>query len=408
METIERLFNSDGYDFKLYESGIGYTRILEKVMPVNEDSAEYYQLTESEKDALDDVIWESIYNYAMTDNINESFFGPIISAAKGAGKAGLAMAKKVVTKVGGVLKVAKEYVIAGLVAAVKAGKEAGTKGVSTIKQKAQEKADKIKSSAPAESIKKDIADLKETVNHVLKTIPGLEKKGEESAKELVGDADKDDYAQAAASIDKAESQLGNESLLHIGMTRAINELKNGDSLDFINSILEDAESGAEDILKDVEGKKEDSTAQKVDSVKKSHKVSMMTIIHVLVSGVIVFIESAIKTLFKYGFKGLSVIVKRMGGPGVFEFAAIATLIAAVTALFFEYASDIVGVEWVEKVAHALHATSVAPLLGHAAEHAIPGAATVIKLCAAVYTIYVTVEHLSHAGGEGHKEEPAQA
>jgi hypothetical protein len=63
------------------------------------------------------------------------------------------------------------------------------------------------------------------------------------------------------------------------------------------------------------------------------------------------------------------------------------------------------------VSSALHATNPAMLAGHAIDHALPGAGSIIKACCIAYAIYATVQHVSHIGehGEEHdKEEPAQA
>ena len=52
--------------YQIFEKEEIYTRILEKVMPLNEDSESYYSLSEIRKNQIDDFIWESIYEYAIS------------------------------------------------------------------------------------------------------------------------------------------------------------------------------------------------------------------------------------------------------------------------------------------------------------------------------------------------------
>lgn len=400
------------YDHRLFENESTYVRLLERFLPVNEDSDEYYQLSETEKAELDNVIWESIYQYAMSDKIDEGFFDPIIQAAKKAGNKGIELAKKVVSNIGSILKEAKEYVTTGLVAAVNAGKAAAQKGYSMLKDKAEEQYGEIKSKASEEDVKKDVNNLKTTVNYILNAIPGLEKEGEKDAVAALKNAEKEDITAAQKSLEKASKKEDgkNEALFYVGMNKVINELKSSKMDSFIQAIMEDVEDSANDIQDNVEKKKSESLKSRLSSIAKNHKISITSIVHILVSGVTVFIEAALKALFRLGFRGVSAIVKSMGGPGVYEFAAIATILAGATGLFFEFAADIVGeatgVKWLELVSKALHKTSAVYLMTHAAEevieHTLPGAMTVIKLCCASYCIYMIVEHLSHLG---HEEKP---
>lgn len=285
-----------------------------------------------------------------------------------------------------------------------------------LKDKADEEYGDIKSKASEDEIKKDVGNLKATVNFILNAIPGLEKEGEKDAMSALQNADKEDIQAAQQSLAKAsEKEKSNEALFYIGMNNVITELKSSKMDSFIQSIMEDAESAAGDIQDEVEKKKETSLKNRLSSIAKQGMVSLKTIIHILVSGVTVFIEAALKALFKLGFKGVSAIVKSMGGPGVYSFAAIATILAGATALFFEFAADIVGeatgTKWLETVNHALHATSVASILSHAGEHALehmlPGASSVIKLCCASYCIYMVVDHLTHALHHDEKEQKSK-
>ena len=403
LKQIHEVFSSN--DYKLFENESTYTRLLERFLPVNEESDEYYQLSEDEKIELDNLIWESIYQYAISDTINEGFFDPIIQAAKKAGTKGIELAKKVITNVGSILKEAKEYVITGLVAAVKAGKEAAQKGYSMLKDKADEQFGEIKSKASEEEVKKDVTDLKTTINFILNKIPALEKEGEKDAMSALKNADKEDIEAAQTSLAKAgEKEESNESLFYIGMNNVITELKSSRMTDFIQAVMEDVEDSAEEIQDNVEKKKSEGLKSRLTSIVKSHKISIASIIHILVSGVTVFAEAILKALFKLGFKGVSAIVKSFGGPGVYTFTAITTLLAGVTGLFFEFAADIVGeatgTKWLEMVSKALHTTSVVALMSHAAEHAVehvlPCAMTIIKIGCAAYCIWMLVDHLTHS------------
>jgi hypothetical protein len=403
LKQIHEAFSSN--DYKLFENESTYTRLLERFLPVNEESDEYYQLSEDEKIELDNLIWESIYQYAISDTIDEGFFDPIIQAAKKAGTKGIELAKKVITNVGSILKEAKEYVITGLVAAVKAGKEAAQKGYSMLKDKADEQFGEIKSKASEEEVKKDVTDLKTTINFILNKIPALEKEGEKDAMSALKNADKEDIEAAQTSLAKAgEKEESNESLFYIGMNNVITELKSSRMADFIQAVMEDVEDSAEEIQDNVEKKKSEGLKSRLTSIVKSHKISIASIIHILVSGVTVFAEAILKALFKLGFKGVSAIVKSFGGPGVYTFTAITTLLAGVTGLFFEFAADIVGeatgTKWLEMVSKALHTTSAVALMSHAAEHAVehvlPGAMTIIKIGCAAYCIWMLVDHLTHS------------
>jgi hypothetical protein len=397
---------------QVFEKAETYTRILEKVMPINEDSETYYSLSETRKNQIDDFIWESIYEYTVSDNINEGFFSRIISAVKDGGKAAIEFAKKVIENVGAFLKAAKEYIKTGLTAAIKAGVDAS----KAIVSKAKEKADALKSKIDetADTLKKDLKDLKDTVEHVVKGLPShFSTDNEKQAISILKSAPKEDIASAERSLDKAAA---NESifysLLDTGMRNTIFELKH--SKDAIDSIMEDAESVGKDIAADVEAKKKESAENKVEKAK-GKGTSFMGIVHLLMTGIMTFVEAALTALYQNGFKAVSAVVAALGGPGAFEFVALSSLLAAITGLvlelFAEVIGELTGSKQLKAISAVLHATNPALLVAHAVEHSLPGVSSIIKICCISYAIYATVQHVAHIGGHGEdhgKEEPAKA
>ena len=123
MEELSAALNF-AKEYQILEKSETYTRILEKVMPLNEDTETYYSLSETRKNQIDEIVWNGIYEYAISDEINEGFFSSIVSSVKDAGKGAIELAKKVIENVGAFLKAAKEYIKAGLTAAMKAGVDA--------------------------------------------------------------------------------------------------------------------------------------------------------------------------------------------------------------------------------------------------------------------------------------------
>jgi hypothetical protein len=397
--------------YQIFEKEENPTRLLEKLLPLNEDSEAYYSLSETRKNQIDDFIWESIYEYAMTDDVNEGFFSNVISKVRDAGKGAVELAKKVIENVGAFLKAAKEYIKAGLKAAIKAGVDAS----KPLFSGAKEKADKLKSkvSATSDELKKDLKDLKETVEHITKGLAShFSVDNERQAMAILKSAPEEDIQSAEKSLDKIKTNEAAISLIEIGVKHAILELK--ESKAYIQAIMEDAESAGSDIASDAEAKAKESGEKKVEKAK-GKGISFMGIVHLLMTGIISFVEACLKALYQIGFKALSSVIAALGGPGPFKFIALSSVLAAVTGLvlelFAEVIGELTGSKYLKLVSSALHATNPAMLAGHAIEHSLPGAGSIIKACCIAYAIYATVEHIMHLGehGEDHdKEEPAQA
>ena len=173
--------------------------------------------------------------------------------------------------------------------------------------------------------------------------------------------------------------------------------------------MEDAESAGQDIAADAEAKKKETGKNKLEKAK-GKGISFMGVVHLLMTGIVTFVEACLKAMYQMGFKALSVVISKLGGPGPFEFIAISSLLAAVTGLvlelFAEVIGELTGSKYIKLVSAALHSTNPAMLAGHAAEHSLPGASSIIKVCCISYAVYATVEHVISLGE--HKEEPAKA
>ena len=405
MEELSAALNF-AKEYQILEKSETYTRILEKVMPLNEDTETYYSLSETRKNQIDEIVWNGIYEYAISDEINEGFFSSIVSSVKDAGKGAIELAKKVIENVGAFLKAAKEYIKTGLTTAMKAGADAS----KALFGKAKGKADDLKKKVDLTSdmLKKDLKNLKDTVNHIVKSLPSQYDTGSAViASSILKSAPKEDIASAEKSLNKVESNESIYNLLDAGIKHAILELKN--SSGYLESIMEDAESAGQDIAADAEAKKKETGKNKLEKAK-GKGISFMGVVHLLMTGIVTFVEACLKAMYQMGFKALSVVISKLGGPGPFEFIAISSLLAAVTGLvlelFAEVIGELTGSKYIKLVSAALHSTNPAMLAGHAAEHSLPGASSIIKVCCISYAVYATVEHVISLGE--HKEEPAKA
>ena len=417
MEELSAALNF-AKEYQILEKSETYTRILERVMPLNEDTETYYSLSETRKNQIDEIVWNGIYEYAISDEINEGFFSSIVNSVRDAGKSAIELAWKVIENTGAFLKAAKEYIKAGLIAAMKAGTDAS----KDLFGKAKSKADDLKKKVDLTSdmLKKDLKDLKDTVNHIVKSLPGqYDAINAQQVLSILKTRPDKDMASAQGSLQRElnkHSKPGNYkqlqasesiyNLLDISIKHAILELKN--SSGYLESIMEDAESVGQDIASDAEAKKKESGKNKVEKAK-GKGISFMGVVHLLMTGIVTFVEACLKAMYRMGFKSLSVVISKLGGPGPFEFIAISSLLAAVTGLvlelFAEVIGELTGSKYIKLVSDALHSTNPAMLAGHAVEHSLPGASSIIKVCCISYAIYETVEHVISLGE--HKEEPAK-
>jgi hypothetical protein len=209
--------------------------------------------------------------------------------------------------------------------------------------------------------------------------------------------------------EKDEKKPNENHIYRNAIANAINEMRATESFDFNEFVqlaeeysefvkLEESDDAGAELEKEVGEKKKGFLAK----IKES--ASIGTIISFITSGVVKLFEMITEWVLKKGLGKVSQLCKTAGGPGAFEFAAIGALAAVVVGIILEFAlgeiGKLTGSHMIEEVAHALHATSPLYLLGHVAEHMVPGAATFAKAATILWVTYANVEHLFHAS---HKE-----
>lgn len=421
-------------DYRTIQKDSNYRRLLERVLPIEEASTiEYFGLNESDKNRIDDIIWEHVYRYANTETIDEGFFDSFVQQAKQIGGKAVDIGKKIVSSIGSWLKAIKEFAVKGYTAAVEAGKKAGGALVAKMKKAAEDKlAHKLDKSDP-KTVTGDLKNLKDTVNYVMNGAVKKVENGMDDAANAMKAAKPEDIEDAekklaaAAEGDKNKPGEGNpenkggkppvESKLN-NYSNIIVELRKHENADALNlmceysitelqSLLAEDAADGQQMATDAEKKATDNAKSTVKTVLDKAKAGWRTILHIVVSGITVFVETGIKALLSKSLKTFSGFVKGAGGPGVFEFLAISTLAAGIIGLTLEFAAEIVGEEampkWVNAVSHALHATSLGSFAAHGAESMIPGAGACIKFIAFAYCIYMMSEHIAHLKHGSHDE-----
>ena len=155
------------YDFK-YSASENSFKMVDLLPVMNEslnEDKEWTSVTEEGKIALDELIWEGIYAFITTDDINEGFWSSIVSGAKkayGYGAKGLKAAWKLVSNIGSFIKAMIKTTAEGAKKVLKYAVGMGKKVVSGVKSKAEERAGKLRQHSE-EQIDKDQADLGATV-----------------------------------------------------------------------------------------------------------------------------------------------------------------------------------------------------------------------------------------------------
>lgn len=393
-------------------------RLSDYVAPLDESSYEEYQsLNESQKYDVDNVLWESILFCALNDEeLNEGFFKNVISGISSMSKKALKYAKTVISNIGQLFKDLGKWVMSFLSAAADKGKEAAKKVFAGIKDKLSKK--EIKKKLDPKALKQDMADLENTVTWLTdKAISKLVKSDASDAADAIKQAAKENPEEAKdldqtitkelkGSGDKKKAK--NESLIELSIINTINEIRKDKDFD-LGELVETAASYNELLLIN-ESNPDDNPAEAAEE-KKSSLMSKLAkglkkIIGIMTSGVVKLYEWVAEWVLKKGFKKVTSWTAKFGGPGPYEFAAIATLITIATAMMLEFGmsllKDAIGANAVEGIVHALHATNPAHILGHAAEHAVPGAGSVISGVAIAIVVFQAVEHLQH-GLKGHEE-----
>ena len=76
-------------------------RLIDVISVLNESTEEFNNLTEKEKYAIDNIVWEGIFQYAVNDElVFESFWSSVVKGASNLGQKGLSYAKKVISNIG--------------------------------------------------------------------------------------------------------------------------------------------------------------------------------------------------------------------------------------------------------------------------------------------------------------------
>lgn len=397
-------------------------RLIDVFSSINESKEEFNLLTEKEKYIVDNLIWESVLEYVVTDDVEivtEAFWKSVVKGVKDLSDKGLSYAKKIISNIGNLIKDIGEY-IKKFFAAVKTQviDKAIKKASASVQAKLKDRAVTIK-----EGMKDDVANLAATVAFLVdpkKSVGANVDKNTGQAITLGNQAVGAEEEETEKLLKRVESELegGDEKdekkpnenhIYRNAIANAINEMRATESFDFNEFVqlaeeysefvkLEESDDAGAELEKEVGEKKKGFLAK----IKES--ASIGTIISFITSGVVKLFEMITEWVLKKGLGKVSQLCKTAGGPGAFEFAAIGALAAVVVGIILEFAlgeiGKLTGSHMIEEVAHALHATSPLYLLGHVAEHMVPGAATFAKAATILWVTYANVEHLFHAS---HKE-----
>jgi hypothetical protein len=397
-------------------------RLIDVFSSINESKEEFNLLTEKEKYIVDNLIWESVLEYVVTDDVEivtEAFWKSVVKGVKDLSDKGLSYAKKIISNIGNLIKDIGEY-IKKFFAAVKTQviDKAIKKASASVQAKLKDRAVTIK-----EGMKDDVANLAATVAFLVdpkKSVGANVDKNTGQAITLGNQAVGAEEEETEKLLKRVEGELegGDEKdekkpnenhIYRNAIANAINEMRATESFDFNEFVqlaeeysefvkLEESDDAGAELEKEVGEKKKGFLAK----IKES--ASIGTIISFITSGVVKLFEMITEWVLKKGLGKVSQLCKTAGGPGVFEFAAIGAIAAVVVGIILEFAlgeiGKLTGSHMIEEVAHALHATSPLYLLGHVAEHMVPGAATFAKAATILWVTYANVEHLFHAS---HKE-----
>jgi hypothetical protein len=397
-------------------------RLIDVFSSINESKEEFNLLTEKEKYIVDNLIWESVLEYVVTDDVEivtEAFWKSVVKGVKDLSDKGLSYAKKIISNIGNLIKDIGEY-IKKFFAAVKTQviDKAIKKASASVQAKLKDRTVTIK-----EGMKDDVANLAATVAFLVdpkKSVGANVDKNTGQAITLGNQAVGAEEEETEKLLKRVEGELegGDEKdekkpnenhIYRNAIANAINEMRATESFDFNEFVqlaeeysefvkLEESDDAGAELEKEVGEKKKGFLAK----IKES--ASIGTIISFITSGVVKLFEMITEWVLKKGLGKVSQLCKTAGGPGAFEFAAIGALAAVVVGIILEFAlgeiGKLTGSHMIEEVAHALHATSPLYLLGHVAEHMVPGAATFAKAATILWVTYANVEHLFHAS---HKE-----
>ena len=397
-------------------------RLIDVFSSINESKEEFNLLTEKEKYIVDNLIWESVLEYVVTDDVEivtEAFWKSVVKGVKDLSDKGLSYAKKIISNIGNLIKDIGEY-IKKFFEAVKTQviDKAIKKASASVQAKLKDRAVTIK-----EGMKDDVANLAATVAFLVdpkKSVGANVDKNTGQAITLGNQAVGAEEEETEKLLKRVEGELegGDEKdekkpnenhIYRNAIANAIHEMRATESFDFNEFVqlaeeysefvkLEESDDAGAELEKEVGEKKKGFLAK----IKES--ASIGTIISFITSGVVKLFEMITEWVLKKGLGKVSQLCKTAGGPGAFEFAAIGALAAVVVGIILEFAlgeiGKLTGSHMIEEVAHALHATSPLYLLGHVAEHMVPGAATFAKAATILWVTYANVEHLFHAS---HKE-----
>jgi len=415
---------SEDFSPELYESIIPIikgNRLIDAIASVNESEDIVAMLSESEKLSLEEVIWEAIYVYSTETNeqILEGFWNSVVGGLKDMPAKALQLAKKAISNIGAIVKQLATWLSAGYKAAA-----AYTGGMAeTIWGKAKGKIleSTFKNHA---SLKDDIVNLKTTVSYLRnKGAENMLKKGEGEGVTLAQQGaaqDKEEKEKVEAKIDKAlntdegykpTSSVPNESIKLIfesqgagGIKYMINKIRRSDMN--LQSLVQEANEYQELsnlILNEAspEGVLDASAKEKKQGLLSSFSAAgtIMKVVSFMVSGIIVLFEKVLKWAMSKAISWVSAAVKASGGPGVFEFAGITTIVAVTIGAVLEFGgmdliSNALG-GWAEKIAHTVHHLNPMGIIQHAAEHAIPGVGIYIKAITLMTVLFIAVDHISH-------------
>jgi hypothetical protein len=380
-------------------------RLIDHIAAMNESAyTEFSMLTEQEKYDVDNVIWAGLFEYAMCDEpdkLDEGFWGNLISGIYDMGKKALNFTLGVLQNIGGFFSGIMKYIRDFFAAVIKKATSLAGGLWSKIKGEAEETTmQKVKKIDP-EEVKQDLSDLKETIEWLSGKAVGSmledgEKEGASAIKQVAGE-EKEEAQEMAMKV-KKELQESKALLYKSGLAKAINEIRSNPDFnmtEFVEIVVEINKdiSESDDPTQELAGKKKGIW----ERIKKAASIS--NIISLVCSGVVLLFEKAVKYITSGSLRGLSNIISHFGGPGVYKFLGIGTIIGVIAGLIVEITADFadLGHGILGEIAHALHATNPMHYLKEAAvEYIVPGAKTVLSCISYGTVIYIGTSHIVHA------------
>lgn len=408
-------------------------RIIDSFSFISELNESLKNLSESQLWDLENEFWESVIECVQESVTNEGFWSGVVKVTKQAAQQLGNSAQQVWVKiVSGVSKFIKSAIDAGREALKKIilfGKNLSKQIYDFIKDEAEERAEGIRKYSK-EEVQKDINNWQSTVDWIvgkgIESASETSTKAGESAVSKLAQEDSDEKENLLDRIKNADDLIesGNDNAIYKSLTiKIVNELRKKSLLPGNETLLEDLVEYSLELVNEAENPLSDIESDVENKILNNKGTNFSKILKFCVEVVLLgpgrIAEELLTILFKGGLKLYSKTVKALGGPGVFEFATVAGILAFIITLAFDALADFgdqlaLG-ETIKKIAHFAHDAHAYSALGkgikgaekvlgvaahHAAGHSkeyiadsLPFASTIIRLIAISIAASIGIKHL---------------